>query len=68
MKILGTEVETNNINEDNKWIRKITTILKETKHAACSKNLEAKRPSCVTAEIYPYANILKSTKRSSREI
>lgn len=44
------------------------TILKETKYSVSSKCLEAKGPSCVTAEIYHYANIVKSTKRSSREI
>lgn len=43
-------------------------ILKETKYSVSSKCLDAKRLSCVTAEIYPYANIPKSTKRSNREI
>lgn len=44
------------------------TIPKETKYCESSKCLEAKGPSCVTAEIYLYANIPKSTERSNGEI
>lgn len=44
------------------------TVLEETKYSVSSKCLEAKGPSCVTPDIYPYANIPKSTKGSNREI